>query len=173
MRCFSYGWKTQDTTIWQGNLTLSYGDVLGIGKQPSAKSERVWYTAHRASRAIGISLSSQRGNQLLQVYLQIAKTSKVAAGLYRSTRNGKCADKRIPHRVLQSNVREGRQRVIEHHIGVYLGNGLWSFFGNSRDAFSAWRQRINRPDPDSDIRLNILEDYQVSRKRYGDWCISL
>jgi putative transposase len=52
-------------------------------------------------------------------------------------------------------------------------NGMCSFFGISRAAYYAWRQRVTRPDPDSERKRHIIEAYQASRKRYGYRRISL
>jgi putative transposase len=52
-------------------------------------------------------------------------------------------------------------------------NGMCSFFGISRAAYYAWRQRITQPDPDSERKRHIIEAYQASRKRYGYRRISL
>ena len=46
-------------------------------------------------------------------------------------------------------------------------NGMCTFFGISRAAYYAWRQRIEQPDPDAERKRLVLEAYAASKKRYG------
>jgi transposase InsO family protein len=41
------------------------------------------------------------------------------------------------------------------------------FFGISRAAYYAWRERMDRPDPDAERKRLIQEAYEASRKTYG------
>ena len=44
---------------------------------------------------------------------------------------------------------------------------MCAFFGISRAAYYAWRQRIDQPDPDAERKQWVLEAYAASKKRYG------
>ena len=46
-------------------------------------------------------------------------------------------------------------------------SGMCSFFGISRAAYYAWRKRIDRSDPDAELKQLILAAYEASKKRYG------
>jgi putative transposase len=44
---------------------------------------------------------------------------------------------------------------------------MCAFFGISRAAYYAWRQRLDQPDPDAERIQLVLEAYNASKKRYG------
>lgn len=45
--------------------------------------------------------------------------------------------------------------------------GMCSFFGISRAAYYAWRQRIDQPDRDAERKQLVEEAYAASKKTYG------
>jgi putative transposase len=70
-------------------------------------------------------------------------------------------------RIASHYAREAQYRVIEHFRGHFAVKTMCAFFGLSRAAYYAWRQRTAAPDRDASRLVQVLEVYQRSHRTYG------